>query len=355
MASAKGYHSYRGRGSKLKVFLAILLCLVILAAAAFIVLQEHIVFDERGVPHLEIPWQREEPPEEPQVPEEEPQLDLVIQEPPGPPPVQAFSMAAGPITREGWTAAAGGALLSSVVPYNAAAVTLKDADGKVYFDSGAALPQAVKVAADTGEVLAEITGGEKELGSIARLACLLDPVTARVNVTDMGLKNTGGYIFYDGNNHTWLDPAKPGTVEFLTALALEAAALGFDELLLTDVSYPTEGKIHKIAYTGEKVLSDNVAALLQSLRTALEPYEILLSIELPEAVVTGGPDETAGLDLARIAPLVDRIYVLTPEAPAETLAAAVTAASETTDFVPELALEAQAAGSERCLILPQES
>lgn len=355
MTGAKGYHSYRGRESKLKIFLAILLCLVILAAAAFIVLQEHIVFDERGVPHLEIPWQQEEPdpaPLEAEAPEA-PELDLIIQEPPGPPAVYAFSLASGPVTRANWTATAGGALLSSAVPYNAVAVTLKDAAGKVYYDSGAALPQAVKVKKDTAEVLAEIAGEEKSLVSIARLSCLLDPVTARVNVTDMGLKNTSGYAFYDRKNHTWLDPAKAGTVEFLTALALEAADMGFDELLLTDVSYPTEGKVHKIAYTGEEVLSDNVAALLQALKTALEPYEILLSIELPEAVLATGPDETAGLDLNKIAPLVDRVYAVTEPAMAETLGAAVKAVSETTDFVPELALEDQAAEGKSCLILPQ--
>ena len=41
----------------------------------------------------------------------------------------------------------------------------------------------------------------------------------------MGLKNTGGYIFYDGNNSQGLDPAKPAAREYLCGLAKEAAEL----------------------------------------------------------------------------------------------------------------------------------
>ncbi len=43
------------------------------------------------------------------------------------------------------------------------------------------------------------------------MSCFLDPIAAaRADVEGMGLKNTGGYIFYDGNNGNWLDPSKHG-------------------------------------------------------------------------------------------------------------------------------------------------
>lgn len=353
MTSAKGYHSYRGRVSKLKIFLAVLLFLVILAAAALIFIQEHMVYDEDGIRHLDIPWLEDSSQTPEQENEQSPaELDLVIQEPEGLPAIHGFSLPAEAVTRALWQETrAAVSPPGSAISYDAVAVTLKDSSGTVYFDSTAAASSAVKTKEDTAAALASVTGSE--LHTIARLSCLLDPPAARTNVTDMGLKNTGGYIFYDGNNRNWLDPAKTGTVEYLSALAAEAAALGFDELLLTDVAYPTEGKIHKIAYTGEETLSKNLTALLQALKKALEPYGLLLSVELPEAVIAAGPDETAGLDLTKLAPLVDRIYAVTAASQAEGLAAAVSAANEKTDFVPELALEVQAAGAERCLLLPQ--
>lgn len=354
MSSAKGYHSYRGRVSKWKVLLAVLLCLVILAAGAVIYLQEHMVYDENGVRRLEIPWlqEPEEPdPEQQTPPEEEPELDLVIQGPPGPAAIHAFSLPAEALTPTLWHETRNVVLLSSTVPYDAAAVTLKDAAGRVYYDSAAAMPGAVKAERDTAAALVEITGQSSGFHSIARIACLRDSVTARANVTELGLKNTGGYIFYDGNNQNWLDPAKEETVNYVSALVLEAADLGFDEILLTDLTYPTEGKLHKIAYTGSEDLSENIAALVRAVRAALGEREVLLSLELPEQVIASGPDETAGLDLNKLAPLADRIYAVTTASQAEGLKEKVTAVNETGDFIPELALESQAIQTERCLIL----
>ena len=352
MASAKGYHSYRGRGSKVKVILAILLCLVILAAAAVIYLLEHSVYDENGVRHLEIPWLPEEEPASTAegAPPEEPTLDLVIQEPPKPEPLRLFSLPGEAVTQELWAARSGAAGLDSAVSYGGVAVTLKDGEGRIYYDSSAALSNTT-VKKDTGETLALITAGSGH--TVARLACLADAPVARVHVTDMGLKNTGGYIFYDGNNRTWLDPAKEDTAAYLSALAAEAADLGFDEVLLTDVTYPTAGKLDKIAYTGEEDLSRNVTALVRAVREALGEREILLSIELPEAVAAGTPDGTAGLDLKALAPLVDRIYAITTPERAETLSQHVKDANETTEFFPEFTLAAEAANVERCLVLPQ--
>lgn len=354
MAGAKGYHSYRGRGSKIKVLLAFLLILVILAALAVIYLLEHSVYDENGIRHLVIPWLTEEeaapPAADAAPPEEDPPLELVIQEPPKPAPLRLYSLPGEAVTQALWTERSIAAGLSTTVSYGGAAVTLKDAQGHIFYDSAATLSNPT-LKRDTAETLTEINAGG--IHTVARLACLADPPVARVHVTDMGLKNTGGYIFYDGNNRTWLDPAKEGTAAYLSALAVEAADLGFDEILLTDVTYPTEGKLNKIAYTGEEDLTRNVAALVRSVKEALEGREILLSIELPEAVAAGTPDAVAGLDLKALAPLVDRVYAVTTPEQAEALGEKVREASETAEFFPEFALEAQAADVERCLVLPQ--
>lgn len=241
------------------------------------------------------------------------------------------------------------------MPYDAAAVTLKDGSGKIWFNSAAALPASVKTEEDTAAALAAVTGDQGMSHSIARLSCLLDPPAARAKVKDMGLMNTGGYIFYDQASNVWLDPAKKLTRDYVSALALEIADLGFDEILLTDLTYPTAGKLNKIAYTGSEDLSENIAGLVQAVRTALGEREILLSVELPEAVVSGTPDAVAGQDLAKLAPLADRIYAVTTASQAEALREKVTALNEEGDFIPELALESQAGGLERCLILPQEA
>lgn len=102
----RGYRSYRGRGTKRKILLALLLCLVILAAVMVILVQEHVVFDANGTPRLEIPWQKEEP-------EQTPELDLVIEEPEAPWQVRAYQVTTAPLTVEGWEQARMKVLASS--------------------------------------------------------------------------------------------------------------------------------------------------------------------------------------------------------------------------------------------------
>ena len=334
MAMSRGYHNYRGRRSRGKIALAVLLVLVILAAAAVMFLQQNIVYDKTGTPHLEVPWQKE-----PAAEEEGPvDLDLVVQEPEVPhrEATHAFSAAEEAMTLDSWHTARTQAETLYGQSCNAVAVTLKNSQGRVFFDSGTAVSGARQIHEDTTAALAELLTGETAADyAIARLSCFHDPRAANSDVENLGLKNTGGYIFYDGRNSQWLDPAKPAAREYLCRLAQEAAALGFDEILLTDVSYPTEGKLDKIAY-GETEKSANLAAFLEELRTALEPYGTTLSIEVPASVLTEGYSETAGLVLSEIAPRVDRIYAAALPEEIPTLTAAVTAAGETTDFVPEL-------------------
>ena len=319
MAGYRGYSNYRGRKSKAKAAAAVLLVLVILAAVVVMLLQRHIVYDETGMPHLEIPWQKETAKEE--EPPDMGKLDLTLEQQPEEEALvrRGYSAPDGVLTAAAWEDLQG-TLAAQGAAYNAVAVTLKDHAGDVYFDSGVALTRAVKTEADTAAVLAEITALPQD--AIARIACFHDPRMANADVEGMGLKNTGGYIFYDGNNSQWLDPAKPAARRYLCDLAEEAALLGFDEILFTDVSYPTEGKLDKVDY-GAAAKTDNMETFLREMRAVLEPYGVELSVEVPAAVLTEGRDDVSGLTLLGVAEFADRIYAaVTPEIAADCAAAA---------------------------------
>ena len=348
MAGAKGYSSYRGRGPRWKILLAILLVLVIAVAASVIYLQQFIVYSADGSRQIRLPWQTEEkqpPPEgEGEDPTEAPSVDVVVQEPEEqqtPTETVALSLPAQPLRQSAW----GEFETLAGQTYNAAVIRLKTSNGTIYFDSANAVSGAVEVVNETGTdpretaLALELFTSREGLHTIASMACLQDFKAANADVEGRGLKNTGGYIFYDGNNSLWLDPAKPGAREYVCALAKEIAELGFDELLLTDFSYPTVGKINKINYNTEVPLANNLDLLLSDLNTALEAYDILLSVEIPEAVIAEGPDTVAGLDLSRLVSRVDRIYAVTTPEKVETLSNLVAqAAGEEgrTSFVPEL-------------------
>lgn len=59
--TTKGYHRYRGRNTRGKVALVVVLVLILLAAVAYLLTQEYVVYDDEGKAHLELPWSRKEP------------------------------------------------------------------------------------------------------------------------------------------------------------------------------------------------------------------------------------------------------------------------------------------------------
>ena len=327
MARSRGYNNYRGRRSKGKAALAVLLILVILAAVVVILLQRNIIYDETGTPRMEVPWQGETTEQETPFAG----LDLVIQTPEktvG--EICGFRLPAGQLTRERYES-----YLASVnSAYDAVAVVLKDETGTVYFDAAAAVSESVEIAEDTPEVLTELTDSET-LHTIAQINCFHDPKAAKADLEGMGLKNTGGYLFYDGNNSQWLDPAKSAARQYVRDLAVEAAELGFDEILLTGLSYPTVGELDKIAY-GDAAKNVNLLTFLKELQTALEPYDTVISVELSADLITNGQDEAAGLVLAEILPEVDRVCAAVLPEEAETVAETLKNVREDIVFVPIL-------------------
>ena len=213
----------------------------------------------------------------------------------------------------------------------------------MYLDSQAVLPGALKTVEGTGAAVGDMLKADG-VYAVAEIACFRDPIAASAELESMGLKNTGGYVFYDRNGDRWLDPAKPAARQYLIDLASGCAAMGFDEILLTDVSYPTEGKLNKIDYGAAAAalpgsLTDEITSFLKQMQAALAEYDVKLSVLLPtDLLLSGDPTGVSGQSLAEIAPLADRIYAAVDNASAvEHLQAAVTAAGKDTELVPVLA------------------
>ena len=340
MAGPRGYSSYRGKSPRGKIALAVLLVLVIVGAAAVIRLQKYVVYDDSGRPRLELPWSSGQSAGSAAGSEEEPpDANLTIQEPERT-DVRAVRLPVGPLTdwAEAWTQASDGHS-----GCNAAVYTVKAPDGSVYLDSQAVLPGALKTVEGTGAAVGDMLKADG-VYAVAEIACFRDPIAASAELESMGLKNTGGYVFYDGNSDRWLDPAKPAARQYLIDLASGCAAMGFDEILLTDVSYPTEGKLNKIDYGAAAAalpdsLTDEITSFLKQMQAALAEYDVKLSVLLPaDLLLSGDSTGVSGQSLAEIAPLADRICAAVDNASAvEHLQAAVTAAGKDTELVPVLA------------------
>ena len=346
MAGSRGYSSYRGRTPRWKIVAAVVLILVLLASCAVLFLENYIVYGDDGAMRIQLPWMEEEqiaPPAESGA--EQDDLEIIIPEkepepqtPEGPAQIRALQLSEG-ILEEDWNRAVEAVAASGE---NAWVVSVKLTGGRILYDSAVETAVACGAVKGTERSMAALEGLlAEEAYAIARLSCFHDSIYANANMDGAGLKNTGGYIFYDGNNTQWLDPGKEGARAYLLAIARECAAMGFDEILLTDVSYPTEGKLHKIAY-GDGATSGHIESFLREMKTALAEYGVRLSVELPASVISEGADAAAGLELGKVAAQVDCIYAVTTAEEAPALAEKVAALD--TDFVPELP-DAAAKGS----------
>lgn len=308
---ARGYRNYRGRGSKGKAVLAVFLVLVILAALSALAMQRYIAYDESGAPFFRLPERQPEDPAPPPendppvlaAPEEDPGgLEVIVQEPEAPPAFRVFSLPVVPLTAAVWESAQA----EMGEDYTAVAVTLKAAGGTVYYASSAAPKEAVKTVQGTTDTLSRITADE-ELYAIARLSCLPDKFAPFMNNKPMGMKRTDTGKMFRTDGTTWLDPAQTASREYLCALVREIAELGFDEILLTDAGYPTQGDLDRINY-GAEPRDKNLAALWTAFREILAPYGVKLSIEVPESVISDGQEAASGLVLNQVVRCADRVY-----------------------------------------------
>ena len=69
MPSTKGYRSYHGKGGAGRIVLIVLLCLILLAAVGFLVLQRYAVYGSDGSIRFDLPWKQTEEPSGPSAPD----------------------------------------------------------------------------------------------------------------------------------------------------------------------------------------------------------------------------------------------------------------------------------------------
>lgn len=317
------YRHYRGRRTKGKVALAVLMVLVILAALMVIRMQRHVVYDETGAPRLDVPWQEETAQEDTHL-----DLELVIQD-----PEKRIEEIHGVVLLPEQMTAEGIAIALDNSDVNAVVVPLKDSAGNIWFETATAVAGSAAVTEESAAALKQLT---ETCHVIGELNCFRDSLAADADAEAMGLMKADGFLFYDGENNRWLDPAKPAARQYLCDLAVDAAGLGVDEILLTGFGYPTGGQLAEISY-GEAAKNINLLSLLEELQTALEPYGTVLSVELSADVIDTGREDLSGLILAEIAPQVDRVCAVVLPEEVEHMAERVNAAGEIARFVPILA------------------
>ena len=295
----KGYHNYRGRGGRQKRLLAVVLVLVILAATAFLVIQNYIVYDDAGKAHIEWPFRKDEPqPDDnatPPVSQDDVNIDYVDNG--YAPHLQELhaQMLPGNALRQ-----APETVLADLTE-DAFAVEVKRVNGSITYATGVDIPQEVETEQyDTMDNLTALLADDRY--AIARMSVFCDSYFVRA-YPDAALRVESGSFWYDAASMAWLDPSHPQTLVYITSLCQEYAQLGFDEIALDYFSYPTTGRLESIGGLEDTDRVQVLTDFIKSLRANL-PDGVKVSI-----VLRSQPSAEFGLSPEMLAQSFDRIYV----------------------------------------------
>ena len=172
--------------------------------------------------------------------------------------------------------------------YDGVILPMKTADGALGYVS--ALPLAADAGASSGDpdrnealrALNDTPG----LYTVAQVSCLRDSALVREE-PGLSLHRVSGSPWLDESRQGWLDPAQPQVQSYLIGLFRELAQLGFDEILLTDCGFPTQGDLDSLRAVEEK--EETLETFCRQLQGALADTPVTLSVMGQRDSVTADP------------------------------------------------------------------
>jgi peptidoglycan/xylan/chitin deacetylase (PgdA/CDA1 family) len=174
-------------------------------------------------------------------------------------------------------------------------------------------PSAVPLAAAVGALnqvqfrdFARFVAERREKGDylIGRIVVFKDTLLAHAR-PGLRVKTRTGAIWLDGEEQGWTDPFSADVREYNLALAVEAAAMGFDEIQFDYVRFPD---YPNLVFSQENTEANRVAAIeafLTEARRKLAPYNVFVSADVFGYVCWNQNDTGIGQSLEKLLPLVD--------------------------------------------------
>ncbi len=168
---------------------------------------------------------------------------------------------------------------------NAIVIDLKDATGKVAFQTSSPLIQRIGSEENRFGDLRELVTRLHDAGTyvIVRIAAFQDQHLVRVR-PDLAVRDSAGNIWRDHKGLSWVDPASKEVWEYIAEVAREAAKAGVDELNFDYARFPSDGRLDTIHYPvfDERQQSKRlvIRRLFAFLAETLGPLGKTLSVDL---------------------------------------------------------------------------
>lgn len=151
---------------------------------------------------------------------------------------------------------------------------------------------------------------EKGIYLVASVSCLADNMIASRYPQTM-LMHSDGAIYTDDTG-SWIDPHNTVYTEYIIALCEELSAMGFDEILLTNVRLPSEANgafMYGTRTTGTPTPVTAVSGFALDIARGTKRMDAALSVQLNSvSALYDGKDAANGQDAALFFKVFDRVY-----------------------------------------------
>jgi hypothetical protein len=199
--------------------------------------------------------------------------------------------------------------LADSTEVNAIVLDIKDSSGLIYYETGVPLAHQIGAVTPVYDVQQKLKDmRDRGIYSIARLVVFEDPLLA-VERSDLAIRDrsTGG-LWTTWNGLAWVNAHEREVWKYNIALAVEAATLGFDEIQLDYIRFPSDGLLELADYGPQHADStrlDSITTFLSEMQKALAPTGSLLAVDLFGITMWDDDDGGIGQNFAAIAPFVD--------------------------------------------------
>jgi hypothetical protein len=194
---------------------------------------------------------------------------------------------------------------------NAVVVDVKGDRGWLAYDSQLPLAVELGVYASGLMDIREFLDICRQRGiyTIARLVVFKDNPLAH-GKSELAVKQGDGTVWLDQEKLGWANPFREEVWHYNIGIAREVAQLGFDEVQLDYVRFPSDGDLDKIVYEEEATSETKTTAIrtfMVWMREALEPYDVFLSADVFGLTLVVDPESGMGIGqrVIDIAPHVD--------------------------------------------------
>jgi len=150
---------------------------------------------------------------------------------------------------------------------------------------------------------------QRGIYTIARLVVFKDNPLAH-GKPELAVKQADGTVWLDGETLGWANPFREEVWDYNIGIAQEVAQLGFDEVQLDYVRFPSDGDLDKIVYEEEDTPETKTTAIrmfMARMREALASHNVFLSADVFGLTLVVDPESGMGIGqrVIDIAPYVD--------------------------------------------------